>query len=424
MSGNIDFQGTSGIIYLSDVPLIDLATDDSGKYVALRYDGTKVVETTSSGLYLNEFGATIRGLYGVDIGGYNNQVGLSAEYDDGTQNVFGTLQYSGATKIAASNTGVHVSGNITLGGTVDGRDVAADGEKLDGIEAAATRDQTASEILTAIKTVDGSGSGLDADLLDDQQGSYYLDYNNFTNTPAAYTNSSVDTHLNLSAAGQNYVLSWSGADYEWTQSITPSSTFTKTVGNVYFNDNVKLYFGTNGDLGIYHDGQNSYINDSGTGGLNLRTSAFTVSAPTGGPVIALDQYGAGSWYYEGSSRVTVNNLGVNIDGNRLYVTNDIEAGGSLRLDGTEAWSYDGSDGTIASPKTVKAPSFVGDGSNLTGISAGATGGGSDEVFWENDTRVSSNYTITNNKNAMSAGPITILAQVTVTVGDGETWTVV
>ena len=32
---------------------------------------------------------------------------------------------------------------------------------------------------------DGSGSGLDADLLDGQQGSYYLDYNNLTNTPAA-----------------------------------------------------------------------------------------------------------------------------------------------------------------------------------------------------------------------------------------------
>ena len=40
--------------------------------------------------------------------------------------------------------------------------------KLAGIEANATGDQTASEILTAIKTVDGSGSGLDADLLDGQ----------------------------------------------------------------------------------------------------------------------------------------------------------------------------------------------------------------------------------------------------------------
>ena len=65
-----------------------------------------------------------------------------------------------------SSGNVAVSGNITVTGTVDGRDVAADGTKLDGIESGATTDQTAAEILTAIKTVDGSGSGLDADLLD------------------------------------------------------------------------------------------------------------------------------------------------------------------------------------------------------------------------------------------------------------------
>jgi hypothetical protein len=60
-----------------------------------------------------------------------------------------------------------------------------------------------------------------------------------------------------------------------------------------------------------------------------------------------------------------------------------------------------------------------DGSNLTNISAGATGGGSDEVFYENGQTVTTNYTITNGKNAMSAGPITINSGVTVTVGSGE-----
>ena len=34
----------------------------------------------------------------------------------------------------------------------------------------------------------GAGSGLDADKLDDQQGSYYLDYSNFTNRPTIPTN--------------------------------------------------------------------------------------------------------------------------------------------------------------------------------------------------------------------------------------------
>ena len=45
-----------------------------------------------------------------------------------------------------------MTGNITFSGTqtVDGRDLSADGSKLDGIETAATADQTASEIVTLI----------------------------------------------------------------------------------------------------------------------------------------------------------------------------------------------------------------------------------------------------------------------------------
>ena len=53
----------------------------------------------------------------------------------------------------------------------------ADETKLDGIEAGATADQTAAEILTAIKTVDGAGSGLDADTLDGIQASSFLQGN-------------------------------------------------------------------------------------------------------------------------------------------------------------------------------------------------------------------------------------------------------
>jgi len=69
-------------------------------------------------------------------------------------------------------------------------------------------------------------------------------------------------------------------------------------------------------------------------------------------------------------------------------------------------------------------------SNASGVlswaaaGAGAQGGGSDEIFWENDQTITQNYTITNGKNAGSFGPIAIQSGVTVTVGSGETWTVV
>jgi len=55
---------------------------------------------------------------------------------------------------------------------------------------------------------------------------------------------------------------------------------------------------------------------------------------------------------------------------------------------------------------------------------GATGGGTDEVFYENDKTVTTNYTITSGKNAMTAGDITINTGITVTVPTGSRWVIV
>ena len=81
--------------------------------------------------------------------------------------------------------------------------------------------------------------------------------------------------------------------------------------------------------------------------------------------------------------------------------------------------------TLTLPATdtaVAGYALVSDGSGT--LSWGVAGGASQGLFWENDQTVTSNYTITNGKNAGSFGPITIQSGVTVTVGSGETWTVV
>jgi len=54
----------------------------------------------------------------------------------------------------------------------------------------------------------------------------------------------------------------------------------------------------------------------------------------------------------------------------------------------------------------------------------AQGGGTDQIFYENDTTVTTDYTITTGKNAMSAGPISINSGVTVTVPSNSVWTIV
>jgi hypothetical protein len=58
------------------------------------------------------------------------------------------------------------------------------------------------------------------------------------------------------------------------------------------------------------------------------------------------------------------------------------------------------------------------------VGGGATGGGADTVFLENSNTVTTNYTLSTGKNAVSAGPVTINSGVTVTVPSGASWVVV
>ena len=57
------------------------------------------------------------------------------------------------------------------------------------------------------------------------------------------------------------------------------------------------------------------------------------------------------------------------------------------------------------------------------IGGGATGAGGDQVFYENELTVTTSYTLTTNRNAMSTGPITIDSGATVTIPSGQRWVI-
>lgn len=87
----------------------------------------------------------------------NNAVALDVldTVDINGGNIDGTIigaatPAAGTFTALTANSGADVTGNITVSGNVDGRDVAADGTKLDGIESNATADQTGAEIATAL----------------------------------------------------------------------------------------------------------------------------------------------------------------------------------------------------------------------------------------------------------------------------------
>ena len=60
---------------------------------------------------------------------------------------------------------------------------------------------------------------------------------------------------------------------------------------------------------------------------------------------------------------------------------------------------------------------------IGGASGGATGGGSDKVFQENENTVTTSYALSTNTNAMSVGNLTINNGVTITIGANQVWVV-
>jgi hypothetical protein len=530
MSGNltVDNGTSSSILVQSD----DGGT--SGIYLRGNSQGTGFVEvgqssTYGGGMYYNGDGspAFASGEASDTIGFYRMSNGTRTE-------VF-SYPYS-------SNT-VTFNGSIAVGGTVDGRDVAADGTKLDGIESGATADMTASEILTAIKTVDGSGSGLDADTVDgygtsagqsantvvvrSSSGYIYTSYYNgtgtfsttaaggsmgmFTGTNGAdtfgrsYSAAQARTLLNVEngATADQTITAGGGltgggtGDVTISHADTSSQASVNNSGRTYIQDiTLDTYGHITGITSATETVTNTDTTYSAGTGMSLSGTTFSIGQEVGtgnSPTFAnmylgdylyhnadLDtrlQFGTNTITLTtgGSSEVTVNSTGVRLgDTGNGYFQPVSGNYGSVQIDGGAHSSWEGysiggravfmhnnstttglyndvdnewlvncthngsvylyyngasklatSSTGVSVTGTVAATSFTGDGSGLTGISAGgATGGGSDEIFWENGQNVTSNYTITNNKNALSAGPITVNNGVTVTVGDGETWTVV
>ena len=199
--------------------------------------------------------------------------GWTAAYVSGT----GFASLSGATF-----TGDITVPNITLSGTIDGRDPSTDGTKLDGIEAGATGDQTASEIMTAIQTVDGAASGLDADLLDGQEGSYYLDYSNATNTPTIPTNNNQLTN------GAGYITSVPAQSFS---SLTGKPT---TISGYGITDAFNGAYGSLTGLPTIPTNNNQLTNGAGYVTSSGVTSVTAGSGLTGGTITSTGTIAA-SW---------------------------------------------------------------------------------------------------------------------------------
>jgi hypothetical protein len=104
----------------------------------------------------------------------------------------------------------------------------------------------------------------------------------------------------------------------------PTVVFSKSA---IFTDNIKAYFGTGLDLEIYHNGSNSFIQDTGTGGLVISTSLLEVyNAAVNEFMIVGTENGAVDLYHNGGKRFETASVGAIVD-NMLKITiDDISSG--------------------------------------------------------------------------------------------------
>jgi len=172
-----------------------------------------------------------------------------------------------------------VTGNIGVSGTVDGRNIDTDGTKLDTIETNAD--------VTDATNVTAAGALMDSEV---------------TNLAQVKAFDSGD-----------YATSAQGT---LATNALPKAGGTMT-GGINFGDNDKAIFGNGSDLQIYHNGNNSFITDTGTGNLYLRgANNIYIQGSTGNEALAtFQENGFVKLYYNNSEKLATTSTGISATGN-------------------------------------------------------------------------------------------------------------
>ena len=151
-------------------------------------------------------------------------------------------------------------------------------------------------------------------------------------------------------------------------------------------------------------------------GGNLDLQAFELNTSQSNANIKLNPNGSGAVEVKGDGSSNNGKLQLNCSQNSHGVKLE-----SPDHSASQSYTIKLPDNQIAADKILKVKSISGSGATAVGQlefadagGAGATGGGSDQVFFEGDQTVTTSYTLTANKNAMAISP-TIAAGASVVV---------
>ena len=238
-----------------------------------------------------------------------------------------------ATIKTSAGTGVAIPNTYTMFVFCDGTNVVQ----------AVTRIASASVDFASLK---GTGAVVVTNILDEDD----MASNSAT---ALATQQSIKAYVDAQIAGNDTL-----AEILANGNTTGGSNIAVSAGDdITFTDTSKAIFGTGGDMEIYHDGSNSYIVDSGTGALNVQTSALNVKNAAGTEtMLTATENGAVALYYDNAARVTTGSAGVAVEGN-LSATGDVRIGiqntdADLTTYGTGSLTLSTNEGTNSGTITI------------------------------------------------------------------------
>ena len=368
---------------------------------------------------------------------YNWVAGLHGginTYKISKSNAFGTNDYfeidgNGTVNVANNldvGAGVDVTGNITVTGTVDGRDVATDGTKLDGITANAIADlvedtspQLGGNLGLNSNTINGTGNiSIDGNLagnnltlnsgnvtlngttpeinfVDSNHNSDYKIENAdgvlaFTDTTNSANRITIDSNGQVNIAQElhcNGGLDTNGDVVLNSTTTNVNVTFDASDAALEFTDNAKAKFGSSADLQIYHDGSNSYIYQDGTGELRVNSSVFRVMNKNGDETqFYAQEDGKVILYYNGVNQIETLSNGVRLKNGHLQLNESDNMKAIFGASDDLEIYHDGTDNYIESTGKlyIKSSNFVDIRSDGNETMIKATPNGSVELYHNNN----------------------------------------
>jgi hypothetical protein len=294
---------------------------------------------------------------------------------------------TGTLKANLEGATVTTTGNITVGGTVDGRDVATDGSKLDGIETAATADQTGAQIKT----------------LYEAESSAFTDAQ-FTKLANIEALADVTDATNVNAAGALMLsdTTTSGLGIVIDEDNLASDSDTK----VPTQQSVKAYVDAQVDTVDHLSELNGTIDDIANGTLFTKSELnFTTALKT-----KLDAIEASA---DVTDATNVTAAGAVMESGDT-ASAKIPSGTTAQRDGSPSAGY-------FRWNTTTGGAEIYDGSAWGLVGGGNTTG---KMMWEHSYTVTADYEITSGNNALTAGPITINSGYSVTTPSGCNWVIV